>query len=390
MPHPLGAGGCVHEFELIRALTRDHDVHVVGCHFDSALGPEPMLETGARYTPVQWTKRSYPTSKVGVARGMIRAHPSLVVWLGRDRIAQLSDAISTIVARESPDLLQVTHGELAELLGRVRLPTALLLFDAMTRAALTRLEVEPLLRRRAQLRVEAARTKRFERRWYRNATGVASVSSVDAAWFEALLDRPVEVLENPVGDEFFAPATVARSTDRVTFVGALTFAPNADAIRWLVRDIWPLVRARRPDAKLHVVGRGDNDPAVDDTRAAVEAVGGVLSADVADIRPYYWGAAAVVAPVRHGAGLRNKVLHAMACRAPVIASPAALEGVPATSARNARCAATAHEFADAIVAVLDDPVAASVQAEEARAGLDPLRIEHIAARHEHWWAELCR
>src|SRR4029453_9060693 len=43
---------------------------------------------------------------------------------------------------------------------------------------------------------------------------------------------------------------------RLLFVGPLDYRPNADAVRWLLGGILPAVRARRPDVRLRLVGRG--------------------------------------------------------------------------------------------------------------------------------------
>jgi glycosyltransferase involved in cell wall biosynthesis len=105
--------------------------------------------------------------------------------------------------------------------------------------------------------------------------------------------------------------------------------------------------------------------------------------DVDDIRPHYWRAAAVVSNLRHGAGLRNKVLHAMACGAPVVATPTALEGVPPAAAAAAWTADTTAGLADAIVAVLDDPDRVT-RAATATAALAHLRTPAVVARVEAW------
>ena len=115
-----------------------------------------------------------------------------------------------------------------------------------------------------------------------------------------------------------------RSTNEVVFAGTLDYRPNIDAVEWLVDDMWPTVKARVPDAKLVVVGRSPTQAVAD----AVARAGGELHGDVADIRPFYWGAAVAVSPIRLGSGLRNKQLHAMASRAPLVTTPTALEGVP--------------------------------------------------------------
>ena len=135
------------------------------------------------------------------------------------------------------------------------------------------------------------------------------------------------VIENPIADEYFAAPAIARRDDTVVFVGSLAYPPNTDAITWIVQDIWPRVCRQRPDARLVVVGRGDGDSVtVPRMRSLVESVGGTFAVDVPDVRPYYWEASVVVAPLRLGAGLRNKVIHAMACHAPVVATPRRARG----------------------------------------------------------------
>ena len=44
----------------------------------------------------------------------------------------------------------------------------------------------------------------------------------------------------------------------VAFVATMGWAPNIDAAVWLAREIWPMVRARVPQAQLLLVGK---DPA---------------------------------------------------------------------------------------------------------------------------------
>jgi glycosyltransferase involved in cell wall biosynthesis len=152
-------------------------------------------------------------------------------------------------------------------------------------------------------------------------------------------------------------------------------------VLWLTSEIWPLVVERCPDAKLVIVGRHPVDEVV---RAAADS-GASLEADVEDVRPYYWKAAVLVAPIRLGSGLRNKVLHAMACEAPVVATPTALEGMDAESGRHLLVASDARGFADAIVETLDDPEAARERVAAARAFVEGFRGRAVADKLEAWW-----
>lgn len=383
-PDPVAGGGGAHEYELLRHIAAHHDIHVVTSAGYLYNGRSALPDLGISYDVVQSPTYDYPNNKFEVAWAMLRARPTLVLWTMRRRWDDLAAAVTSTWDSFRPDLLHVSLGELAPVLGAARGPSSLLLFDSYTRHVERRLTIEKMPRRRLQLHVERRRAAAWERHWYSKATAVASVSAVDAARFEELLHRPVDVIENPIADAYFASPTVARSRDTVLFVGSLAYPPNTDAITWIVDEIWPAIRSRRPDAKLVVAGRGDDDAVtVPRVRAQVEAAGGVFAVDVPDIRPYYWQAAVVLAPIRLGAGLRNKVIHAMACNAPVVATPAALEGI-AIDQRDVIVRDTGAGLADAAVAVLDDPEASAARVQRAAAAMQRYRSAVIGETFDGW------
>ncbi len=391
LPHPAGSAGCALEYELIAGQVDRNEMHVLSTQTSDPLSEGALEEIGVTYTPVAAKVIPHPTSKLGVARVLLRADPSVRVWLERDRIPALIRAVADAAEKYGPpDVVQITHGELAPVVSGVPGPTGLLLFDANTHALLSMLAVEPLARRRLQARVEARRMRRYERRWYSQVTGIASNSTLDAERTSELVGRPVTTIENPIGERFFDPPECERSSDVVALVASLVHEPNADAIEWMAHDIWPRVVAARPDVRLVVAGRGDpHGRAEARLRPAVERTGGELRVDLDDIRPVYWEAAVAVAPVRGGAGVRNKVLHAMAAGAPLVATPTALEGIRASATRSVRTAPAddADAFARAVVDVLDDREAAG-RARAAIADLAPLRMSEIGPAHDRWWRSL--
>ncbi|HSG16520.1 MAG TPA: glycosyltransferase, partial [Anaerolineae bacterium] len=75
---------------------------------------------------------------------------------------------------------------------------------------------------------------------------------------------------------------------------------------------------------------------------------------VEDMRPFLRRATAAVAPLTYGAGIQNKVLEAMACSTPVIASPQAVGALSAESGRDLLVAHDAPDFSTRILDLLDD------------------------------------
>jgi glycosyltransferase involved in cell wall biosynthesis len=80
-----------------------------------------------------------------------------------------------------------------------------------------------------------------------------------------------------------------------------------------------------------------------------------VTGTVADLRDYLRRATIAVAPVPYGAGIQNKVLEAMACGAPVIASEQAASALHARDQHDLLVAGSSEEFAHAILALLNSP-----------------------------------
>jgi glycosyltransferase involved in cell wall biosynthesis len=134
----------------------------------------------------------------------------------------------------------------------------------------------------------------------------------------------------------------------VLFVGAVN-PPNVDALDWLLAEIWPEVRRLRPDARLRVVGR-----VAEHSRApwpeGAEPVG-----FVEDLAAEYAGAAAVLAPIRFGSGVKIKLVEGLAQGLPGIATPAGAEGLAEIPPEVLRIRETVEGFAAAVAEALDDP-----------------------------------
>jgi len=133
--------------------------------------------------------------------------------------------------------------------------------------------------------------------------------------------------------------------------GTMDYFPNQECMFRFVATTLPLVRARRPAAKLLIVG-ADPSPAV---RKLGEIPGVTVTGSVPDVRPYVRTAAMMVAPLAIARGTQNKILEAMAMGVPVVTSPAAAGGVDATDRDHFLVAGTPAEEADAIVAIASDP-----------------------------------
>src|SRR6185503_17760344 len=121
---------------------------------------------------------------------------------------------------------------------------------------------------------------------------------------------------------------------------------NVDAAIRLATEIFPAVQARVPQVRLWLVG---NAPPPALSAVANDSIR--VTGRVPDVRPYLARASAFVSPLRLGAGIKNKVLEALAMGCPVIATPISLDGIAVRDAQEA-LVADGHAMIDGIVRLL--------------------------------------
>lgn len=205
-------------------------------------------------------------------------------------------------------------------------------------------------------RLEATRLRGFERRVGAAADCVLFASAEEAAAYHPIAPAGarVEVIPTGVDTTFFTPArTRPVVPPTILFTGTLDYRPNTDAVRFFLRDVFPLIRREVPAAQFVAVGHRPPSRLRSETRSFAGAAR--IDGSVPDIRPYFAAAHVYVAPLRLGRGVKTKVLEAMATGLPIVASPVAVEGLAVTDHTHAIVAQTPADFAAAVVALLRDP-----------------------------------
>ncbi len=132
----------------------------------------------------------------------------------------------------------------------------------------------------------------------------------------------------------------------IAFIGSFGHTPNADAVLYFAREIFPLVRLRLTDAAFQVIGPGAPPEVLNLASPSIRILG-----QVPDIRPLFDRARALVAPLRFGAGVKGKVSQSMALGVPTIVTSIAAEGMHLVHEDNAMIADDPESFADALVRV---------------------------------------
>jgi GT2 family glycosyltransferase/glycosyltransferase involved in cell wall biosynthesis/SAM-dependent methyltransferase len=109
------------------------------------------------------------------------------------------------------------------------------------------------------------------------------------------------------------------------FVAGFGHPPNVDAACWLVEQILPRVRERLPQVSLQLVG---SNPTAEVEALAGDGIRVTGYVDDATLLSLYRSSRAVVAPLRFGAGVKLKVLEAMAHGVPIVTTSVGAQGLP--------------------------------------------------------------
>jgi sugar transferase (PEP-CTERM/EpsH1 system associated) len=207
---------------------------------------------------------------------------------------------------------------------------------------------------------------RWPRRWLyaRESRCLAKFESEAAARADATLvvnERESQVIQRlaprasvhvvPVGVDLadVEPRSAPTEQPRVVFCGVMNYAPNVEGVVWFVREVWPLIRASRPDARFIVVGA---NPTAAVRRLASTRCGIEVTGTVPDVRTYLWNAAVSVAPLRIAQGVQTKVLEALAAGLPVVVTSPVSGGLPQAIAAACPVADSPQAFAQQTLSLL--------------------------------------
>ncbi len=177
-------------------------------------------------------------------------------------------------------------------------------------------------------------------------------SETERELFSQVVDQKdrIHVIPNGVDLVYNQPGMAKPHPHTLVYNGKLTYSANYDAMSYFLRDIFPNILVRVPEATLTITGSVQG---VDLSQLSVNDHV-IFSGFLPDIRPAVAEAWACVVPLRQGGGTRLKILEAMALGTPVIATSKAAEGLFVTPGMNILLADTPEEFSVHTIQLLNN------------------------------------
>jgi len=361
-PYPLRSGGQVRLYHFIRLLSRRHTVSLVSFIPE---GDRESIEHMRQFCgeieaiPVRVTTRGVSPAGQRLCRFLPRAARMLrgVPYdVARFYLPELAARLNRLLSRRRFHVVHQEYMFMGAYLGenRRRLGASKTVLGEIDLSYVP-LEREFSVRRglsRASYYVRFRTMRRYALRSWRSFDHLVTASAIDRdKILSHVPGKEVSVVPNGVDIDYFFPVEEKSAGKNLAFVGSLGYAPNSDAVRFFCREIFPLVRARHPDATFTVVGADAPDGLSDEIPADGSAR---LAGYVHDIRPLVGRSAAFVVPLRIGGGTRLKILEAMAMGVPVVSTSVGCEGIEALPGRDVILEDDPRQFAQAVCALLEN------------------------------------
>jgi glycosyltransferase involved in cell wall biosynthesis len=376
VPYPPDSGPKVKTWHVLRHLVeRGHRVTLA-----SFIRPEEeaSIETLRELCHAVYTvpiHRSRPADLVYWLRGHVTGRPFLIE---RDDLSAMHELVQRILAAEAIDAIhadQLTMTQFAlrasrgsdrfgqKSISSTRASPALI-FDAHNAVwtIVERMRQNAPWFLKPVLALETKRIKHYEGYIVRKFDHTLAVTETDrralleaaSSNFNGSKPASIEIPVIPIAVDTGQLGPISRFPGSVNILtlGTLHYPPNADGIRWFVREILPLIQKQVPEVTLTIIGK--NPPKDFVERASQEPQSIHVTGYVPDLVPHLEKAAIMVVPVRAGGGMRVRILEAFAHAIPVVTTTIGLEGIDAQPGEDVLVADSPADFAGAVTRLLRD------------------------------------
>ena len=137
----------------------------------------------------------------------------------------------------------------------------------------------------------------------------------------------------------------------IAFLGGFNHTPNAEAMVWFVERVWPTLLKQLPEARLRIYGSAIPYSIKDlaGSNSRIQVLGWV-----SDVASVYSSCRVFIAPLQSGAGIKGKVIGALAHGVPSVLSNIAVEGIGVCDEIHAFVASSPDEWVNRIMMLYTD------------------------------------
>lgn len=351
LPYPPVSGGRMRTYNLLKFLSADYQITLVcfGRPEEQAFDITPLAEF-CEYHVID--RQSSPSTAQAAFLSLTSIQPIMMRLYTN---APMRAKLAAILDSGTVDVVHVESFYMLQNLPEARTVPVLLSEPAIEyRAWSLFAKVAKPWYTRPGVILEALKLRNVEPKVWAQADAVGAMSAHDATVIrEAAPTAQVTLAPNAVDVDYFTPGDAQRDFNTAVYMGDYKYFPNVDAVMYFAQQILPRIVAQRPDFRLVLLGK--------EPTPEIQALGGehiTVTGLVDDTRPYLQSSGMFVCPLRTGSGTRFKLLEALASGCPVISTNIGAEGLEAVDGTHMLLRDESQTFADAVIALMDDPARA--------------------------------
>jgi glycosyltransferase involved in cell wall biosynthesis len=351
LPYPLLSGGQIRTFNLLKKLSLNHEITLFALiKEDSERQYIPELEKYCKKVKI-FKRSKRPFTLKNILKTAFSSYPFLVI---RNHVSETVAAVKKELTQNQYDLIHAETFYMMPHIPETNIPILLVeqTIEYLGYESFANRVKFPFIK--LFLKIDINKIKRWEEFYWRMCTKLIVMSEEDKDFIAQKIDnaKKIEVVSNGVDSSWFAQKPKELPKDpTILSVGTFKWLPNVEAVTFLVEQVWPLIKKQVPNAKLWIVGNAPTKKVFDYQQkdTSITVTGGIP-----DIRDAFNGGHVLAAPVFSGKGTRYKILEAMACQTPIVATATAVEGLGVEHGVHVLISNTAEGMAKNTVKLLKD------------------------------------
>ena len=345
-PYPPDNGSKLRIFNLLRGLSREHEVTLLS--FASrpaiALDRSGLAKICHDVQVVPW--KPYQPDSLRARLGFLNPKPrSVIDTFSPEMEARIGHCVAggkvdaVIASQIDMAVYAPAFAQLPALFEEVEVGV---LYEQFTQA--------PSLSDRMRYGLTWAKHRRFLSRLVQHFEACTVVSEPERKLLQRVASdvERVELIPNCINLDDYAHIHANPEPNTLIFTGAFTYRANYEAMLWFLERVFPRIEEVVPEVRLAITGDHANLPLPD-------APNVTLTGFVDDVHSLIASSWISLAPIHEGGGTRLKILEAMALRTPVVSTSKGAEGLAVRDGHHLLLADTPETFARAVIHLLQEP-----------------------------------
>ncbi len=351
LPYPLLSGGQIRTYNLLKKMAKKHEITLFAL-IKNENEKQHISELEKYCTKVKVFKRSSkPFTLRNIVKTIFSSFPFLVI---RNHVSSVIAAVKAELDTHQYDLIHAETFYMMPHIPATKIPVMLVeqTIEYLGYESFANNQAWPWLR--PLLNLDIKKIKFWEKYYWQTCDSLVTMSEEDKNYIASKINDAdkISVVANGVDSTWFAQQQFSKkTTPTLLSVGTFKWLPNVEAVKFLVKKVWPLIKKENSNINLWIVG---NAPTKEILAYAKQDEQILVSGKISDIREAFNGAYILLAPVFSGKGTRYKILEAMAAGTPIIATSTAVEGLKVTHGQEILIANEAEEMAKLALDLLNN------------------------------------